>query len=85
VNQVQPDENVSGYAYQGPPPMTPPPAGWRPPHIVQPVPPRNLPRQDHGAIDEQEARARTLTQGMAMVAGAILLIVLCALCGRALF
>jgi hypothetical protein len=76
---------VSRVQYQGPPPMTPPPAGWRPPYVVQPLPPRDLPQQDHTAIDAEEARARSLTQGIAMIAGAVLLIVLCALCGRALF
>lgn len=71
--------------YQGPPPTTPPPADWRPPHVIQPAPPRRLPDQDHAAIDEDEARARTLTRGLAMVAGALLLVVLCSLCGRTLF
>jgi hypothetical protein len=71
--------------YQGPPRTTPPPTGWRPPHVIQPAPPRRLPEQDHAAIDEDEARARTLTRGLAMVAGALLLVVLCSLCGRTLF
>jgi len=44
-----------------------------------------LPTQDHAAIDDQEAQARSLTRGLAMVAGAIMLIVLCALCGRLMF
>ncbi|MDT5025374.1 MAG: hypothetical protein QOE61_1800 [Micromonosporaceae bacterium] len=76
---------LPGLVYQGPPPTTPPPAGWRPPHVVEPAPPRRLPEQDHSAIDDQESRARTLTVGLAIVASAVVLIVLCALCGRALF
>jgi hypothetical protein len=71
--------------YQGPPATTAPPAEWRPPHVIQPAPPRRLPEQDHAAIDEDEARARTMTRGLAMVAGALLLVVLCSLCGRILF
>jgi hypothetical protein len=65
--------------------MTPPPYAWQPAHVVEPAPPRSLPVQDHPAIDADEARARTLTYGLAAVAGAVLLIVLCALCGRTLF
>jgi hypothetical protein len=71
--------------YEGPPPTTPPPYGWQPERIVEPAPPRRLPAQDHTAIDAAEARARTLTYGVGVVVGAILLIVLCGLCGRALF
>ena len=71
--------------YTGPPSSTPPPSGWRPARMVQPAPPRELPPQDHAGIDADEARARTLTLGLALVAGAIIVIVLCALCGRAAF
>jgi len=73
-----------GLAYQGPPPTIPPPSGWRTPRVVEPPAPRQLPIQDHQQLDEDEARARTLTQGIGIIAGAILLIVLFALCGRAL-
>jgi hypothetical protein len=52
---------------------------------VQPAPPRRLPAQNHGAIDDDEAKARTLTRGLGLLVGAILLILLCALCGRVLF
>jgi hypothetical protein len=41
--------------------------------------------QDETAIDEAEDSARTLTYGIGMVAGAILLIVMCLLCSRLLF
>jgi hypothetical protein len=71
--------------YPGPPPTTPPPAGWRPPMEVRPAPPRELPPQDHTALDNEEQSARTITYGIGMVAGAILLIVVCALCSRVVF
>ena len=86
--QQQPNAQPPANPYQGylgPPPTTAPPSGWQPPHVVQPAPPRRLPEQDHPAIDEDEARARTMTRGLAMVAGALLLVVLCSLCGRILF
>jgi hypothetical protein len=70
--------------YSGPPRTTPPPRGWRPRVLVQPPPPRALPDQDLGSIDAQEREARTLTYGVGMVAGAILVVVLLILCGRAL-
>jgi hypothetical protein len=71
--------------YQGPPLSNPPPAGWRPTRIVEPAPPRRLPEQNHAGMDEQEARARTLSLGLAIVASAVLVIILCAVCGRTLF
>jgi hypothetical protein len=74
-----------GQPYAGPPPTTPPPAGWRPPTVVQPAPPRQLPAQDHVRLDAEEHSARTLTLGVGMVAGAIMLVLLLLLCGRALF
>jgi hypothetical protein len=51
---------------------------------VQVPPPHPLPAQDLDALDVQEQQARTITYGAGMVAGAILLIVLFVLCGRAL-
>jgi hypothetical protein len=80
---VLPD--VPKLIYQGPPVSAAPPADWRPQQVVEPVPPRQLPEQDHAAIDDRESRARTLTVGLAIVAGAVMLIVLCAVCGRSLF
>jgi hypothetical protein len=74
-----------GLRYPGPPVTVPPPSGWRPEQVVEPPPPGRLPAQDHGAIDDQEAKARTLTRGLGLLVGAILLILLCALCGRVLF
>jgi hypothetical protein len=81
----RPPAGMPKLIYHGPPMSAPPPAGWRPPHVVEPAPPRRLPEQDHAAIDEQEARARTLSLGFAIVAGAVMVIVLCAVCGRTLF
>jgi hypothetical protein len=52
------------------------------PHVVETPPPRRLPPQDHAAIDNAEARARVFTIGMGAVAGAVILIALCALAGR---
>jgi hypothetical protein len=71
--------------YAGPPRSTPPPPGWRPRVLIQTPPPRELPAQDYPAIDAQEREARTVTYGVGMVAGAILLVVLIVLCGRAVF
>ncbi len=72
-------------AYSGPPPTVPPPPEWQPPVEIEPPPPRELPRQDHAGLDSAEQSARTLTYGIGMVAGAIVLIVFCALCSRVLF
>ncbi|GAA4458101.1 translation initiation factor 2 [Phytohabitans houttuyneae] len=72
-------------AYPGPPPSTPPPHGWRPPVVMQPAAPRELPRQDATGIDEEERSARTLTFGIGMIAAAVLVVVICLLCSRALF
>jgi hypothetical protein len=74
-----------GLAYQGPPRMEPPPAGWRPERIVTPSAPRRLPGQDHARIDQEEAQALTVTRMAAIATGAILLILMCALCARWVF
>jgi hypothetical protein len=52
---------------------------------MQPPAPRELPRQDASGIDEQERSARTLTYGIGMIAAAVLVVVVCLLCSRALF
>jgi hypothetical protein len=80
-----PAEPPAARWYLAPPPTTPPPAGWLPPRVVQPAPARQLPAQDHERIDAEEAKARTLTQGMGIITGAVLLVLLFALCGRLLF
>ena len=71
--------------YTGPPRTSPPPPDWRPRVLIQPPPPHELPKQDLAAIDAEEREARTITYGVGLVAGAILLVVLLILCGRALF
>jgi hypothetical protein len=71
--------------YSGPPPTVAPPPDWRPRLLIQPEPPRQLPAQDLAGIDAREREARTVTYGIGMVAGAVLLVVLLVLCGRVLF
>jgi hypothetical protein len=53
--------------------------------VVQPPSPRQLPAQDANGIEAEERSARTVTYGVGMIAGAVLLIVICLLCSRALF
>jgi hypothetical protein len=71
--------------YAGPPRSAPPPADWRPRTLIQVPSPRTLPAQDDARLDAEEKAARTMTYGVGMVAGAVLLVVLFVLCGRALF
>ncbi|MFD1322460.1 translation initiation factor 2 [Micromonospora sonneratiae] len=72
-------------AYQGPPPTSPPPPGWRPPVHIQPPPPRQLPPQNLAGLEEQERSARTVTYGIGLIAGAVLIVVICLLCARIVF
>jgi hypothetical protein len=44
-----------------------------------------MPRQDMDALDEAEGSARTVTYGVGLVVGAIVLILMCLLCARILF
>jgi hypothetical protein len=44
-----------------------------------------MPVQDLPRLDAAERQSRTLTYGIAMVAGAIMIILMLLLCGRALF
>jgi hypothetical protein len=71
--------------YVGPPRTAAPPHGWRPPQVTQPAPPRALPEQDLDRIDREEQAAKTLTTGVAMIAGAVMVALLLVLCARALF
>jgi hypothetical protein len=48
-------------------------------------PPRSLPAQDLPTLEAAEQQARTITYGIAMVTGAIMLVLMLVLCGRALF
>ena len=73
-----------GPEYSGPPPNTRPPRGWQVPQVVTPAPPRELPRQDHRALDAEESRARTLTHGVGILAGALMFVVLIVILVRGL-
>lgn len=75
---------AEGPRYEGPPPTTAPPPGWQPEVVIEPPPPRTLPPQDHFAIDDDEARARTFTRGLSLVVSAILLVVALVVCGQRL-
>lgn len=70
-----PHETSTG-VYTGPPKSERPAAGWRTPEVVKPVPPRKLPKQDPAAIDAAESRARVLTQGLAILAGSLMFVIL---------
>ena len=82
---VQPPAPPAPPAYTGPPRTVPPPPDWRPRVLIQPPPPRELPAQDLGALDAREREECTFTYGVGLLAGAILLVVLLIVCGRALF
>lgn len=71
--------------YAGPPKAPVVPGNWRPPTLVQAPAARRLPEQDATAMDAAERQARTVTHGMAMVAGAVLLLLVAVLCGRLIF
>ncbi len=76
---------VSNPVYLGPPRPAPTPSDWRPPTMIQVPNARVLPGQDDAAIDQVEAEARTITYGVGMIAGALALILLAVICGRAIF
>ena len=71
--------------YRLPPPTVAPPAGWRPPRVLKPAAPRQLPTQDHAAIDTAEEQARALTRVLGVASGVVLVLIGCLLCGRTLF
>lgn len=50
--------------------------------IPEPHTPRRMPEQDHAALDAAEQDARTVTYGVGIVAGAILLVLLFVICAR---
>jgi type VI protein secretion system component VasF len=52
--------------------------------VVRPVPPRQLPPQDHTALDAAERAARRVTWAVAAAAGVIALVVACLLAGSLL-
>ena len=61
------------------------PGTWHPPTVIQPPEARKLPAQDENALDAAERQARTVTHGIGLIAGAILLLLLVVLCGRLIF
>jgi hypothetical protein len=71
--------------YAGPPRTVPPPPGWRLPRVAQLPPARTLPVQDTALLDAEDQMARTFTYGIAMVAGAIMVVLLLLIGGRVLF
>jgi len=64
-------------AYTGPPRSQPPSAQAVPAPLIQPLPPpRELPAQDHDAIDAEERQARLVTVGISIVAGVLAVLLL---------
>lgn len=61
-------ESGRGSDYDGPPTNFPPPPGWRVESVALTSEPRRMPRQDHGAIDAAEQRARLVTHWSALLA-----------------
>ncbi|GIJ25812.1 hypothetical protein Vqi01_09740 [Micromonospora qiuiae] len=51
---------------------------------LRPNPPRQLPPQDMTALDAEEQRAQRVTWAVGLVAAAVLLLLVCLLCSRAL-
>jgi hypothetical protein len=80
-----PKPQPSAPTYQGPPRAQAPSPFWRPPVVAQPPPPRVMPGQDLGAVEEDEGSARTVTYGVGLVAAAIALILMFLLCARIIF
>ncbi|GAA2505219.1 hypothetical protein Ahu01nite_041950 [Winogradskya humida] len=71
--------------YEGPPRQAPASPHWRPPVVSHPPPPRSMPAQNLGSVNESEGAARTMTYGVGLVAGAIALVLMCLLCARVIF
>ncbi|MFI5906490.1 translation initiation factor 2 [Dactylosporangium sp. NPDC051541] len=85
ADPVSPPAAPASVPYTGAPRSAPPPHGWRPPVVDSPSPPRRLPEQDPERIDREEQAATILTRGVGLFAGAVMLVLLFILCGRALF
>ncbi|MGA8117175.1 MAG: translation initiation factor 2 [Actinocatenispora sp.] len=80
---AQPPVGPRPEPYVGPPPTVPPPSPhWRPPVVVPTSPPRTMPAQDHGRLDAEERAARTVSHGIGLVAGAVVLVLLITVCAR---
>jgi hypothetical protein len=72
-------------SYSGAPRNVPPPHGWRPPTVIQPAPPRVLPKQDLERLDREEQAATILTKGIGIFVGAVLVALLLIFCGGLIF
>ncbi|HZE40287.1 MAG TPA: hypothetical protein VE172_15895 [Stackebrandtia sp.] len=70
--------------YTGPPHSAPPPRGWKVPEVIVPAAPRELPSQDHEAIEDAETQARTFSHGLAILAASLMIVVLIVYIVRAL-
>lgn len=68
--------------YQGPPTATPPPKGWKPPVVVPTPPPREMPPQDHAAMDADEHSTKAVTYGVGIFAAAVVLVLIFIVCAR---
>jgi hypothetical protein len=53
--------------------------------LIQPAPPRVMPKQDEERLDREEQASTILTKGVGIFAGAVVLVLLLILCGRILF
>lgn len=85
ISPPTPEAPAQEPPYGGPPKAPVVPGNWRPPTLIQAPAARRMPTQDDTAMDAAERQARTVTHGMAMVAGAALLLVIAVLCGRLIF
>jgi len=68
--------------YTGPPPMAAPPEDWRPSVHYQAPPPRDLPTQDHDAINVREDQARMVSYGLAIAGAVVIGLMMFVLCAR---
>jgi hypothetical protein len=59
-----------------------PPVTWRPAQVVPAASPRELPEQEHAAIDEAEAAAHRFTVATGAAAAIALGVMVIALCGQ---
>jgi hypothetical protein len=73
-----------GAGYSPPPRTTPPPTDWRPTWVAPTVAPRDLPQQDHEAIDAAERQASRVSVAIAGVASIVLAVMFAVLCGQLL-
>ncbi|GAA4904592.1 hypothetical protein LX16_3646 [Stackebrandtia albiflava] len=75
---------MSDPEYTGPPASDPPPRGWQVPQVIAVAPPRVLPTQDRERMHAERRRARTITQGVAILSGSMVFVILMVLLVRAI-